>query len=73
MNIPTLVWTLIGILINILWTALNMRTLSEMKDEIRKEFMSRPECTLKHAACDERHQAVCARLVQLEAWHAHEN
>ena len=67
MNIPSFVWPFVGILVNVIWSALNMRTLAGLQETIRKEFMTRTECVLNHKICDDRHSEVCRRLHELEA------
>lgn len=65
-NIPSFVWPLLGILINLLWTALNMRTLSGIKEEIRKEFQTRGECRLTVEMQDQRVRDLERRVDSLE-------
>jgi hypothetical protein len=60
------VWPVVGILINLVWSALNVRTLANLQNQIRKEFMSREECVLTHKGVDDRHVEVCRRLHSLE-------
>jgi len=62
LNIPSFVWPLVAMFVNILWSALNMRTLSGLRDQIRLEFVSRVECVLSHKLCDDRHGELCRRM-----------
>jgi hypothetical protein len=52
--------------VNLIWTALNVRTLAGLKEQIRKEFPTRTECTLTQRISDDRHAEVCRRLDCLE-------
>jgi len=65
-NLPAYVWPLAAALINLIWSALNMKTLAAIKEDIRREFITRAECSLKHSLCEERHEEVCRRLAALE-------
>jgi hypothetical protein len=53
-------------LINLLWSALNMRAVAGLKETIRREFVPREECDLKHKICEDRHGEVCRRLDCIE-------
>lgn len=64
--IPSFAWPFIGMLVNLVWSALNARALAGLSQQIRKEFTSREECALNHKLCDARHSEVCRRLDCLE-------
>lgn len=65
-SIPAFVWPFVAMLVNLVWSALNMRALAGIKDDIRREFITRQECSLKHSLCEERHDEICRRLASLE-------
>jgi len=65
-GVPSFVWPFVAMLINLVWSALNMRSLAGLKDEVRKEFVTRAECGLNHRICEDRHSELCRRLDNIE-------
>jgi hypothetical protein len=64
--IPAAFWPLAGMVVNLVWSALNARTLSSLETSLRKQFMTREECALHHNLCSAQYAEASRRLVALE-------
>jgi hypothetical protein len=54
--------TAVGMIVNLLWSVLNLKIQATIRSTMVQEFCGRAECEGKHRLYDERHAEVCRRL-----------
>lgn len=65
LTLPGIV-TSIGMLLNLAWSALNLKMQASLREQMRRNFVLRTECEGTTKLVDERHTETCRRLGLLE-------